>query len=287
MRLRTLPLSLAGVVLGAFIASSFSDLNFWTVFFLFLTACLLQIFSNLSNELGDTLCGTDASDRQGIHYSIQDGLMTVPEMKRLILIVQVFCCVSGLMMSLFAFGFSLLALLFVAFGACAIWAAIHYTLGSNPYGYKGLGDIFVFLFFGLATVLGGFVICSGSFDNIRSAFLPAFAIGFFSVGVLNVNNIRDMISDARTRTTVALKLGASKARVYQTVLIALAWICLTLNSLITADCWLDWLYFVTLPFFVLHLRGVWTRTDRALDPMLPLLVLSTFLLSLLLGVSCL
>lgn len=311
MRLRTLPLSLAGVITGIALAfsagtevpppgsaagtapeaaaaaeallpgSAAGTPALPLVVALLLTTALLQILSNLSNELGDTLHGTDTAERQGIRYSLQDGDMTIPQMKRLIAVIAGLCCISGLAMVLLSFGelFALEPLCLLALGAAAIWAAMHYTLGDNPYGYRGLGDIFVFIFFGLVSVLGAGYVCS---HTIRAVWiLPAAAMGCWSIGVLNVNNIRDMKTDAATRTTVALKLGLHNARIYQSVLISGGWILMLAFSLLTASGWLQWLYFITAPLFVLHLRGVWARTGRSLDPMLPLLVMSTFLTALL------
>ncbi|MBP5539617.1 MAG: 1,4-dihydroxy-2-naphthoate octaprenyltransferase [Bacteroidales bacterium] len=305
MRLRTLPLSLSGVVLGVCIAFSSvlvveksmsllgdSDLSavqavhpIATVVFLLLTTVLLQILSNLSNELGDTLSGTDREDRQGVHYSLQDGGLTIPEMKRLIASVAAACCLSGLAMVYCSFGeiFAWMPILLLLLGAAAIWAAMHYTLGKNPYGYRGLGDVFVFIFFGLVSVAGGYFVCAHTLPALL--LLPASAIGFFSVGVLNVNNIRDMRSDAATRVTVAIKLGEHRARIYQTVLVAIGWACMIIFMGMSSFPWPRWLFLLTLPLYVLHLKGVWTRTERALDPMLPLLVLSTFFFSLLAGLG--
>ena len=286
MRLRTLPLSLSGIVLGVFLAAADYRIDALTVIFLALTTVCLQILSNLSNELGDTLHGTDTADRQGIHYSIQDGDMTVPQMKRLIGVVVALCCVFGLLMIKFSFGkiFDWHPMTFVVLGAAAIWAAMHYTLGDNPYGYRGLGDLFVFLFFGIATVCGGYFLCAHEFPS-WILLLPATAIGCFSVAVLNVNNIRDMKTDAATRVTVAMKLGGRSARIYQTALIALGWAAMLAYCALRIYSIWHYLFVLTLPLFVLHLRGVWTRDGRALDPMLPLLVMSSFLFSLLAGLG--
>ena len=284
MRLRTLPLSLAGVIVGIALASTVGALDVPVVIALLFTTAFLQILSNLSNELGDTLHGTDTDDRQGIHYSIQDGEMTVPQMKRLIAVIAALCCVSGLIMVWCSFGtvFSLRPICLLALGAAAIWSAMHYTLGDNPYGYRGLGDLFVFIFFGLVSVLGAGYVCSHTI--CLSWLLPAVAFGCWSIAVLNVNNIRDMKTDAATRTTVALRLGLKNARIYQTVLIAAGWLLMPAYSLLTATGWWQWLYFITVPLFALHLRGVWTREDRALDPMLPLLVMTAFITSILFSV---
>ena len=281
MRLRTLPLSLAGIVAGLAISLNCGPLKVSVVISLVLTTALLQILSNLSNELGDTLNGTDTAERQGIHYSLQDGEISLSEMNSLIAATAVLCCISGLLMIYFSFGtlFALEPLLLVLLGAAAIWAAMHYTLGKNPYGYRGKGDIFVFIFFGLVSVLGAAYICTHSFSLLWA--LPATAIGCWSVAVLNVNNIRDMKTDAATRTTVAIKLGLKKARIYQTILICAGWILLICFSLIALKRTVLYCYILTLPLFAMHLKGVWTRQDKALDPMLPLLVISTFATALL------
>lgn len=281
MRLRTLPLSLAGVIAGIHIAGAACSLSLPTVIALVMTTVFLQILSNLSNELGDTLHGTDTDERQGMHYSLQDGEMTLQQMKAFIAAIVVLCCLSGLTMIYFSFGtlVSLQSLAFTVLGAAAIWAAMHYTLGENPYGYRGYGDIFVFIFFGLVACLGSAYICSHSFSLIW--ILPASAFGLWSVAVLNVNNIRDMATDEATRTTVAIKLGAKKARIYHTVLISAAWCLMLAYSIVTADSIKDFLYVIMFPLSILHLKEVWTRTGKSLDPMLPMLVMTTFAVALL------
>lgn len=288
LRLRTLPLSLSGILLGIFAAASATEVRPGVAALLILTASLLQILSNLSNELGDTLSGTDAEGRQGMIYSLQDGTLSIPQMKRLITAVAVMCCISGFAMIWCSFGTvaGVLPLLFLALGAAAIWAAMRYTLGRNPYGYKGYGDIFVFIFFGLATTLGGCFLC-GHGAGIAGAILPALSVGCLSVGVLNVNNIRDMKTDVATRTTVAIKMGERRAKVYQTVLVLGGILFMALNMALLTPSLKRWMFLLGIPAFCLHLRGVWTRTDRELDPMLPLLVLGTFAFSLLAGLGLL
>ncbi len=292
MRLRTLPLSLSGTVMGVCIAYTITDSPAPGTWLIALTTALLQILSNLSNELGDTLSGTDTAERQGMHYSLQDGGMSIGEMKGLIAGIAACCCASGLGMVWTAFGTILapapLALLLL--GAAAIWAAMHYTLGKNPYGYRGLGDVFVFVFFGLVSCCGACFVAAhsvGLATVLKASALPACAIGFFSIGVLNVNNIRDAATDAATRVTVAILLGERRARIYQTVLLALGWVLMCVFSLVNAagaSAW-RWIYLVTLPLYVLHLKGVWTHSGRALDHLLPMLVISTFVLSVLAGLG--
>lgn len=288
MRLRSLPLSLAGMFLGVLLAAAEHDFSFLTVLLLLLTTVSLQVLSNLANELGDTLHGTDRSDRQGIHYSLQDGEMTVPEMKRLVGAFAVLSCLLGLGMLRSAFGtlFAPLPGAFVVLGAAAVWAAMRYTLGARPYGYRGLGDVYVFVFFGLVTVCGGYYLTCLEWSP--AILLPGAAIGCFSVAVLNVNNIRDMKSDAATRVTVAMRFGERGARIYQTLLIAAGWVLMTLFIFVAAPVrfWFwPFCYVLCLPGFILHLRGVWTRRDKALDPMLPLLVMSTLQFALLVGIG--
>lgn len=287
MRLRTLPLSTGGVLLGILLATADWRVDIWTAVLIVLTTVCLQILSNLSNELGDVLRGTDTPDRQGPQYGLNGGDMTVGQMKVLIGTFVGLCIVFGTLMTWRAFGtlFSMTPILVLMLGAAAIMGAMKYTLGRNPYGYRAKGDFYVFLFFGLVAVLGAYFVCTAGAGLHWKLLLPASAIGFFSVGVLNVNNIRDMKTDARNRVTVAIKLGERNAKIYQTVLIGLGWACMIAYCLL---CWPSvwhWLWALTLPLYILHLRGVWTRHDKALDPMLPLLVMSTFLLSILAGVG--
>ena len=275
MRLRTLPLSLAGVVLGCKLALAEWQVSGWVVALVCLTTVCLQILSNLSNELGDVLRGTDTADRQGPAYGLNSGEMTLAQMKRLVRVFVALCCGFGAAMIWVSFGtfFCLPSICLLALGAAAIWAAMRYTLGRNPYGYRGFGDIFVFIFFGLVSVLGAYFVCVHRIDDWRLV-LPAAGIGFFSVGVLNINNIRDMKTDAANRVTVALRLGLKRARIYQTALICLGWLALIAYAS-------RWWFLLTLPLYIWHLRGVWTRTDAALDRYFPLLVLGTFALALL------
>lgn len=284
MRLRTLPLSLAGVILGVTLAADKTDVSPWTAALIFLTTVCLQILSNLSNELGDTLSGTDSADRQGPKYALGSGDMTIGDIKKLILMFIGLCVISGLAMIQVSFGslFKTESICLEALGAAAIVGAMKYTLGKNPYGYKGLGDVFVFIFFGLVSVLGGYYVAARELPSLIML-LPASAIGCFSVGVLNVNNIRDMKTDAVNRVTVAIKLGMKGARIYQTILVTLGWALILVFCAVYDFAPGHYIFIITLPLYIKHLQGVWTRSERALDPMLPMLVISTFFLSILAG----
>lgn len=285
MRLRTLPLSLAGIILGLFFGAAHGLASAATVIFALLTTVCLQILSNLSNELGDFKSGTDADSSTGRpDYTLQSGLLTVSDFRRLIIAAILCCCLFGTLMIWQSYGtlFGPQPLALLLLGAAAIVAAMRYTLGPKPYGYRGWGDLFVFIFFGLVSVMGGyFVVC-----HVLNwwLLLPASAIGFFSIGVLNVNNIRDMATDAETRVTVPLKIGEHNAKIYHAFLICGGWTLLLLFLALCANSPWQWLCLCLLPLYIKHLHGVWTLSGRPLDRMLPLLVISTFLLSLFLGI---
>ena len=285
MRLRTLPLSTGGVILGILLATADFKVDLWVAVLIVLTTVCLQILSNLSNELGDVLHGTDTEDRQGPQYGLNSGVLSIGEMKVLIGIFVALCIISGTAMTLLSFGtlWDITPILVLLMGAAAIMGAMKYTLGRNPYGYRGLGDVYVFLFFGLVAVLGSYFVASHTL--FWRLLLPGAAVGCFSVGVLNVNNIRDMKTDAANRVTVAIRLGERKAKIYQTVLIVLGWLFMLVYCQLRMFSWWHYIFVITLPLFILHLRGVWKREGKQLDPMLPLLVMSTFLFCLLAGIG--
>ena len=283
MRLRTLPLSTAGIVLGIMLACAEHHVAWYVILLTILTTVSLQILSNMSNELGDWLSGVDGNGREGPKYGIEGGGLTEDEMRSCIRIMMLVCCILGLGMIRASYK-TILCIeseCLVVLGAAAIWAAMHYTLGKHPYGYIGLGDIFVFIFFGLVPVAGGYYVCSHQLD--LSTLIPGTAIGLFSVGVLNVNNMRDMKSDAGTRITVPLKLGEKRAKIYHTILICGGWCLMLLYTILFTKGWLPYLYILTLPLYIKHLIGIWKRSGRELDPMLPMLVISTFIFALLAG----
>ena len=285
MRLRTLPLSTGGVLLGILLATADFKVDIWVAVLTVLTTVCLQILSNLSNELGDVLHGTDTAERKGPQYGLNGGVLSIGEMKVLIGIFVGLCIVFGTAMTLRSFGtlWEMTPILVLMMGAGAIMGAMKYTLGRNPYGYRGLGDVYVFLFFGLVAVLGSYFVASHTL--FWRLLLPGAAVGFFSMGVLNVNNIRDMETDAVNRRTVAIRLGERNAKIYQTALIVLGWIFMLVYCQLRIFSWWHYLFVLTLPLYVVHLRGVWQRTGKALDPMLPLLVISTFLFCLLAGIG--
>ncbi len=284
-RFRTLPLSLAGIVTGVGLAAADYRIDWGTAALVALTAVCLQILSNVSNEYGDFLSGTDGDDRQGPNYS--KGHLNDRDYRGMVVFWTIMSCISGAWMVYSSYGtfFKLEPVLLLILGASAVMAAIRYTLGRHPYGYRGHGDIAVFTFFGIAAVLGAYFVVAHEIPSFY-LLLPASAIGLFCVGVLNINNIRDIKSDAATRVTTAIKLGENKARIYQTVLIVGGW-ALMLGYVFGCRIF-DWwhcLFLATLPLYAAHLAGVWKNSGHALDKFLPMLVMATFALSVLLAVG--
>lgn len=279
-RFRTLPLSLAGIITGIGLAWADYEINWLTASLVALTAVCLQILSNVSNEYGDLLHDTDRDDRVGPQYSY--GKISDKDYKGMIIFWIAASCASGLGMIFSSYGtlMQLEPVMLLILGVFAIMAAMRYTLGNNPYGYRGHGDIAVFTFFGLATVLGSYFIVAHEIPSWY-LILPASAIGLFSVAVLNINNIRDMKSDAETRVTVAIRLGEREARIYQTLLVCGGW---AMMIVYVFGCRIfDWwhaLFVITLPVYVIHLFGVWKKSGKELDKYLPMLVMATFLLAI-------
>lgn len=287
MRLRTLPLSISGVMLGLLLAASDYIVRPGVMVFAVLTTVLLQILSNVSNELGDTLRGTDREgERMGPGYALAQGHLDIRDYKVMIWVYVLLSAVSGLAMIWLSFGtfFDIGPFILILLGFKSISSAMKYTLGRNPYGYRGLGDLYVFSFFGVVAVLGSYFVAA---HTIRTwmLLLPAVSMGCFSVGVLNVNNIRDMKSDAATRKTVPLMIGEKNAKIYHTLLIVTGWAAMLVYSGLRIFDWWHYIFVLTLPLFVVHLSGVWRNSGKDLDRQLPLLVASSSLFALLAGIG--
>ncbi len=282
LRLRTLPLSLSGIILGSFIAKS---KGFWdtTVFMLaILTTVLFQIVSNLANDLGDSLKGTDNDQRIGPTRAVQSGLITVQEMKIAVIFSAILSFISASL--LIYFGTQTLDVKMVwfyfALALICVIAAITYTIGKKAYGYQGLGDLMVFLFFGWVSVMGVYPLFTKSMDVLL--FLPASAIGLLSAAVLNLNNMRDIKNDkASQKKTLVVLLGSDLAKFYHVFLILSAILCLGIYIHLSNQLWG---YIGLIPFLVLfiHLRKVLaTKDPKAFDPELKKVALITFAIALL------
>jgi len=283
-RLRTLPLSVAGILSGTLLACAEGEFHTLRFVLAVVTVLLLQILSNVANELGDTLHGTDRDDRKGMTYSLQSGALTVADLRRLIVRLVVLSAVSGvaLIASSFDALFSREGIAMLVLGGCAILAALGYTLGRRPYGYMGLGDLFVFLFFGLLSTMGAFFLMTGRMD--AAVALPAAACGLLSVGVLNINNMRDADTDCKTRITIPVLIGERCAKIYQTLLEALPLAALAAYCVIRDSRWPAYLFLLFVPMFAVHIYGVWRSTDRQLDRRLPELSVLTLALCICFGI---
>lgn len=282
-RLRTIPLAVSSVIVGSALAwpaalQNGGQARWATIFALtLLTAVLLQVLSNLANDLGDHQHGTDNADRVGPQRAVQSGAIGPAAMRRAMVVCGLLALVSGCALIVTALGLSLTTLGFLLLGLLAIGAAVKYTYGRSPYGYAGLGDVSVFLFFGIVGVCGTCFLHTGTWSNM--VVLPAVAFGLLSTGVLNVNNMRDVHNDAASgKRTLVVRMGPESARTYHTLLVVGAIACLGATALIMGATWRGWTFLVTTPLLVQHLRSVRATTDpRALDPQLKVLAMGTFL----------
>ena len=275
-RLRTLPLAVSSILVGSALARFSGTARPVVLLAALLTAILLQVLSNLANDVGDHLHGTDNADRVGPARSVQSGAISVPTMKRAMLICGALAFLSGLWLIFSALGVGSAAWVFVLIGVLAIGAAVKYTYGTTPYGYLGLGDISVFLFFGIAGVMGTYYLHTRTLDLVL--LLPAAAFGAMSAAVLNVNNMRDIRNDqASGKITLAVRLGTDGAKSYHGLLIVGAMVCLMLFTALNFRGMPQWGYLITTSVMASHLRIVLRNHDpAALDPELKRVALGTF-----------
>ena len=320
-RPRTLPLSISGILVGSAYAyldiafakagflsasitnmrfSSINELNFnwWIPVLALLTTLGFQILSNFANDYGDGIKGTDNEDRIGPMRAIQSGIIQPAEMKRIIIITSIltFLCAIALIYVSLGLEQLIISLFFLVLGIAAIWAAIKYTVGDNAYGYRGLGDVFVFIFFGPVSVMGIYYLITSIWE--WSTILPSIAIGLLSVAVLNLNNMRDIESDKTSgKNTIPVKLGLERSKRLHNIYIITALVCWGLYSgmkYITSsnlDYSLSFVLFLSILAYIpliIHLLVV-KKTDSSalLDPELKKVALSTFLLALLSIISIL
>lgn len=286
MRLRTLPLSISGILVGSMTAKIDGHWNLWVFISALTTTLLFQILSNLANDFGDSKKGTDNENRLGPTRAVQSGLISLNEMKFAVILTAILSLISAAtLIYLSSKNWNFTTVLFYTFLAMAcVLAAITYTVGKRAYGYHGLGDVFVFLFFGVVSVLGVYPLYANQL-NLQTIF-AACSIGFFSTAVLNLNNMRDQINDAiMNKRTLVVKLGNEKAKMYHAFLI--------LGGLV---CWLIFITSLNKPFlyisflptilFVKHLVQVFKTTEsKQLDAQLKPVALSTFFMSLLFSIG--
>lgn len=281
-RPRTVLLSLSGVMMGGFLAAATGFFYPVMVLLSALTAILLQILSNLANDYGDFKKGLDNPDRTGPQRTLQSGRITESQMRKGIAITGFLTLLSGgtlLIMAWRHLAWKELAV-FAFLGLSAVAAALFYTLGKHPYGYRGLGDLFCFLFFGWVAVAGTYYLAANRFD--LAVFLPATAMGCLSNAVLNINNLRDHDNDkAHGKNTLVVRLGLKKGFVYHVVLIVSAFLCLTVFLLLKGKPWYAYSFWLLFPLFLSDLLMIHKTLDTGVpDKYLPKQVLQSFLLAL-------
>jgi len=284
MRLRTLPLSLSGIIIGSLIALK---LGYWNalIFILSLfTTIFLQVLSNLANDLGDHLKGTDNEDRVGPKRTTQTGEISVSEMKKAVTFLSALSLIfAGLLIWVAGREMSSSRIwTYIFLGIGATLAALFYTLGKKAYGYSGKGDLFVFIFFGLVSVLGVYGLYAPFF---YWQIVPvAVGVGLLSVAVLNLNNMRDHINDKKSgKFTLVVKMGIEQAKIYHTALILISCFAFAFSSLMFGD--LAPLSIIALIPLLFHLKRVLeTDKEEDLDPELKKVALNTFAISLIFGI---
>ncbi|MGA9211905.1 1,4-dihydroxy-2-naphthoate octaprenyltransferase [Kaistella sp.] len=293
-RLRTLPLSMSGIIMGSFIARWRISQNGgtwdWKIFALaFLVTLLYQILSNFANDYGDGIKGTD-KNRMGEaeQRAVASGKITANQMKNAVILFAVLSFLATLALLYFAFFKENLMkefYIFIGLGIACILAAIGYTVGKKPYGYLGLGDIFVFVFFGLVSVCGSYFLFTKTFS--WDVLLPATAVGMLSAAVLNLNNMRDIESDAASgKKTLALRLGFKKAMVYEIILLQLPLLLMLvfmmMNGLHTEGKYYAFIFFILmLPMTALRRKIMNVKEPKELDPFLKQVGIMTLMMAIL------
>lgn len=287
MRLRTLPLSISGIILASCLAAYNGYFNGLICTLAILTTLSFQILSNLANDYGDGVKGTDNNDRIGPDRAIQTGQISPESMRNAIKINVIISLILAFALIFVSFGFEYFyfMLIFFLLGIASIVAAIRYTVGNSAYGYKGLGDIYVFLFFGLVSVIGCYVLYAKTVDSI--VILPAIIVGLLSGAVLNLNNMRDIESDKKSnKITLAVKLGIKKAKNYHITIVCLAIVLSIVFGMLYFTSYYNFIFVVAYIPLILHINKVIKNSDsKLLDPELKKVALTTVALAILMGVG--
>jgi len=301
-RLRTLPLSVSGIIVGAFLGYTpetftyyhddftitsglflFSNSIFWLAI---LTTIGFQVLSNFANDYGDGVKGTD-DDRKGEARMVASGAITPKQMKNAMLMTTIFTLIVAVLLIYVSFGKEnfLYSLLFFGLGITSIVAAIKYTVGKSAYGYSGFGDVFVFLFFGLLAVVGTYFLFTKQLNF--TIFLPAFSVGLLSTAVLNLNNMRDRTNDAKAgKNTIVVKIGAESAKFYHYFLIVCSFLFALLYVVIHYRNPFQFLFLIAYLPLLKHLLFVNKNKKEVLfDGELKKVALSTFLFAILFGLG--
>ena len=285
-RLRTLPLALASIGMGAFLAAASGSFRADIFALCVLTTIFLQILSNLANDYGDSIHGADGENRLGPTRAVQSGVISRRAMLKAIVLLVVLSLGSGIGLIYLAFGWSMkVVALFLALGVLAIIAAITYTAGNRPYGYTGFGDLSVLLFFGFVAVMGSAYLYEQQFNGYYA--LPAVSTGLFSVAVLNVNNIRDLESDRKAgKFSIPVRIGRERAVRYHWWLLALGFGAALLYISLHFRSPFQLLVLLAVPLLLKNARAVKIHREAAsLDPFLKQMALSTLFFVILFGLG--
>ncbi len=281
-RPKTLPLALVSILTGSVLAYAIGQFSMPVALLAFLTATLLQILSNLANDYGDAVKGTDNEQRLGPMRAIQSGAVSLKDMRQAIILNIVLTILSGLGLVLYALDSLQSIMAFIGLGVLAIFAAIAYTVGNKPYGYAGLGDVSVFIFFGLLGVAGTFFLHTGVVEV--SLALPAVGCGLLAVAVLNINNMRDIENDeACGKRTVAVRLGSTKAKYYHSFLLVTALLAFVLYLMTQpTPLWICLPFLLSFLVVFKHNRAVWQAQQPVeIAPMMPVVVKCSLITNLL------
>lgn len=281
-RPKTLPLALVSILTGSVLAYSTHQFSPVVALLAFLTATLLQILSNLANDYGDAVKGTDNENRLGPVRAIQSGAVTQQDMKHAMVINIILTMLSGLVLVIYALESLQSILAFIGLGVLAIIAAIAYTVGNKPYGYVGLGDISVFIFFGLLGVAGTYFLHTGIVAP--QLILPAVGCGLLAVAVLNINNMRDIENDEVCgKRTVAVRLGQKRAKQYHFALLSgavLAFAAYLIHQ--PTPLWISLPFLLSMLVTYKHGKAVWLADKPAqIAPMMPVIVKCSMVTNLL------
>lgn len=267
-RLKTLPLALSAIFVGNALAYWQQHFNIWIMLLTLLTATLLQILSNLANDYGDAVKGTDKPDRIGPLRGIQRGQITLPQLRIALIINIITCIVSGLTLLILACDSYVEFGQFILLGLLSIIAAMTYTMGKKPYGYLGFGDLSVLIFFGLVSILGSYYLQSKQLPLFLV--FPALGCGLLSVAVLNINNLRDVVSDkANDKRTLIVLIGDKAGCYYHALLLIFAFAFLLHFSYHYLATPFAYLFLLTIPLVFQQIHGVFKyRTTPLMAPML-------------------
>jgi 1,4-dihydroxy-2-naphthoate polyprenyltransferase len=286
-RLRTLPLSLSCIGMAGFLAAAAGKFDLILFLLCCLTTIFLQVLSNLANDYGDSIHGADHAERKGPMRAVQSGAISLSKMRNAVILFSLLSLASGIMLLLLSFGTDWLAIFFFfGLGLLSILAAIGYTVGKKPYGYIGLGDISVLIFFGLVGVMGSFYLFTHQISWLEV--LPALSCGLFSIAVLNVNNIRDIDSDRMAgKYSIPVRIGKGNASIYHWMLLSGGLLSAVCYSLLNYDSPWQFLFLLATPLLIKNGMAIHKKPSSELDPFLKQMAFSTLLFVFLFGIGLL